>query len=305
MKSLVIIMVCILLSEVEQRVIQQDLPEEEPPRPKHRSVYRGHSPKDKMKIARSIAAWSPEHRNNVWELSGHYEGDIVLHNFARNGVINKSERWPKGVIPYYIIEDDFADDEKDTILAAMNVFNKNTCVKFRPYTDDDPDFITIQSKDPGCYSFVGHLDRGQVVNFHKKCMMHGTLVHEFLHVLGFYHQHSAQERDDYIKINWENIKEGKENQFGKLNSTNFGEPYDYNSVMHYSSYAFSKNFKHTIQPFEKDAEIGQRDGASKIDLNKVRKMYGCKKKAKHKPKDRPKKESKNKRHRRRKYIHPH
>ena len=29
-----------------------------------------------------------------------------------------------------------------------------------------------------------------------------------LHTLGFYHQHSATERDDYVTINWQNIERG-------------------------------------------------------------------------------------------------
>ncbi|XP_069704153.1 hatching enzyme 1.2-like [Periplaneta americana] len=289
MKALAITMVCIIFAEVEQHVIRQYLVEEEPPRPKHRLSYRGHSLRYKKKIARRIAAWSPQNRSNVWELSGHYEGDIIVPNFARNGVINESEKWPHGIIPYYI-KNSFTEEQKDKILKAMDVFNKHTCVQFRPYKKYDRDFIVIQSNDPGCYSYVGRLDKGQVVNFHEKCLLHGTLMHEFLHVLGFYHQHSATERDHYIKINWENIKEGRESQFTKVKSTSFGEPYDYKSVMHYSPFAFSKNMRRTIEPLEKGAQIGQREGISKIDLNKVIKMYGCKK-------------SRKNRFRRRKYVY--
>jgi hypothetical protein len=40
------------------------------------------------------------------------------------------------------------------------------------------------------------------------CVHHGIAVHELLHALGFYHQQSAYERDDFVKINWENIKLG-------------------------------------------------------------------------------------------------
>jgi hypothetical protein len=38
--------------------------------------------------------------------------------------------------------------------------------------------------------------------------MHGTVLHELLHALGFYHQQSATERDDYVIINWQNIQSG-------------------------------------------------------------------------------------------------
>lgn len=41
------------------------------------------------------------------------------------------------------------------------------------------------------------------------CFRNGTIVHEFLHAAGFYHQQSATERDDYVDIIWENIQPGK------------------------------------------------------------------------------------------------
>lgn len=41
------------------------------------------------------------------------------------------------------------------------------------------------------------------------CFRNGTIIHEFLHALGFYHQQSATERDDYVTIVWENIQAGQ------------------------------------------------------------------------------------------------
>ncbi|EYC16562.1 hypothetical protein Y032_0033g2721 [Ancylostoma ceylanicum] len=51
--------------------------------------------------------------------------------------------------------------------------------------------------------------------------------------------------------------------------------YDYGSVMHYASTAFSKNGKPTIEPRKKGIEIGQRVGFSDIDLYKINKLYNC------------------------------
>lgn len=63
--------------------------------------------------------------------------------------------------------------------------------------------------------------------------------------------HSVYNRDDFITIHWENIEAGKESQFKKYTiseETLFNTTYDYNSIMHYGAYFFSKNGKPTIVP---------------------------------------------------------
>lgn len=62
---------------------------------------------------------------------------------------------------------------------------------------------------------------------------------------------SAYDRDDYVKILWENITPGTEHNFNKYGSsmiTYFNTSYDYLSVMHYPAYGFSNNGKPTIVP---------------------------------------------------------
>lgn len=76
-------------------------------------------------------------------------------------------------------------------------------------------------------------------------------MHELLHALGFYHQQSATKRDEYIRINWKNILPGYEHNFNKYARTyisDYGTEYDYQSVMHYSAKAFSRNGENTIEP---------------------------------------------------------
>lgn len=151
----------------------------------------------------------------------------------KNGLIKTAFRWPGGVVPYYIKEEDFGNlsyinkacsiklikeshliivDEEDieVIKNAIEDYHENTCIRFRPYKKSDNDYITIEAKSSGCWSLVGRHDHGQVVNLQNPgCVQHGVIIHELMHALGFYHQQSAADRDEWVAINWENIKPGK------------------------------------------------------------------------------------------------
>lgn len=134
----------------------------------------------------------------------------------------------------------------------MDEYHNRTCIRFRPYQNTDDSWIQFNSDESGCWSSVGKKNDGQVVNLNSPgCVRHGVVVHELMHALGFYHQQSAADRDEYVQINWENIKPGREHNFNKYDKdrvTDFNVTYDYDSVMHYSGKAFSKNGEKTIEP---------------------------------------------------------
>lgn len=69
--------------------------------------------------------------------------------------------------------------------------------------------------------------------------------------LGFLHMHSAPQRDDYVKIVYENIAKINHPNFERYNASEsermayFAE-YDYLSILHYDRLAFSQNNWNTI-----------------------------------------------------------
>ncbi|KAK2583322.1 hypothetical protein KPH14_009324 [Odynerus spinipes] len=236
---------------------------------------------DHEEIARRINSWKPEDPQNIWELSGLYQGDIMLSPDGqaghRNGLLDTATRWPNGIVPYYIEEDDFDRSDIEVIKGGIKEYHNRTCLRFRPYNESDTDYVRIQGKSSGCWSMVGRHGKGQVLNLQVDgCVRHGVVVHELMHALGFYHQQSAANRDEWVVIHWDNIKPGKEHNFEKYDKdtvTDFGFPYDYSSVMHYSAHAFSANGEATIVPKVEDVTIGQRKGLSKTDVMKVQTMY--------------------------------
>ena len=77
----------------------------------------------------------------------------------------------------------------------------------------------------------------------KGCLSKSTIIHEFIHAIGFDHEQNRPDGDDYVKINWDNIKSGRKSQFDiAKGSKTFGTPYDGFSVMHYTAYHFTKYF---------------------------------------------------------------
>lgn len=173
----------------------------------------------------------------------------------------------------------------DYILRGMRTIEKESCVRFEEVKDPlETAYVLVQAGNNGCHSSVGYLNKVQSVTLQifpldEGCFRMGTIVHELLHSLGFYHEQSSWDRDDFVVVQEENIQEGKEHNFRKYTEkqvTDFGIGYDYGSVLHYSSLAFTKNGKPTIVPkFPTEERMGQRDGMSMKDILKLRMMYKC------------------------------
>ena len=67
----------------------------------------------------------------------------------------------------------------------------------------------------------------------------GTVAHELGHAVGFYHEQSRPDRDDYVMVHLENVISGYENNFNKFpvsHVTTGDVGYDVGSVMHFGPY---------------------------------------------------------------------
>ncbi|KAF4523390.1 hypothetical protein B566_EDAN013472 [Ephemera danica] len=143
----------------------------------------------------------------------------------------------------------WATTQRRMILNAMAAFQNTTCMRFRPYNSvSDRDFVSIESGKTGCWSNLGRIGGKQALNLQVPgCVTYiGTVIHELMHVAGFFHKQSRPDRNDFVTIHPENIENGMEFNFELVQSATFNIPYDYDSVMHYSGTAFSKNGLPTI-----------------------------------------------------------
>lgn len=203
------------------------------------------------------------------------EGDILIDTTVGkigSAIKDKSRLWPK-TIPY-AISFGFSPDEVKIIENALKDIEDKTCLNFVKHTNQR-DYINFFSGN-GCYSPVGKVGGKQSVSLGPGCIWHGIVIHETLHSLGFWHEQSRTDRDAYVTILWQNIWPGKEGNFQKYNTNNLNLPYDIFSIMHYESYAFSKNGKKTIIA-KSDPSILLKNSAFKefggLDVKKLNALY--------------------------------
>uniref|UniRef100_A0A914CAB5 Metalloendopeptidase n=1 Tax=Acrobeloides nanus TaxID=290746 RepID=A0A914CAB5_9BILA len=197
---------------------------------------------------------------------------------ARSSIRQSNRRWFNNEIPY-TLSSQYGSYSRSVIAKAMNEYHLKTCIKFIPRdANKHRDYVYIHPDD-GCYSLVGRVGGRQPLSLDSGCIQTGTIVHELMHTVGFFHEQSRYDRDDFIEIAWPNVMKGANDQFEKYGTNvidELREPYDYSSIMHYGPYAFSANGKRTILARKPGAQkMGQRVQFSEIDLKKINKLYHC------------------------------
>uniref|UniRef100_A0A8C2XUC1 Metalloendopeptidase n=1 Tax=Cyclopterus lumpus TaxID=8103 RepID=A0A8C2XUC1_CYCLU len=224
--------------------------------------------------------WDIFNINDVCNLHDPSPPFCFLHSHqksTRNSILGDQYRWPT-TIPYYL-EDSLEMNAKGVILKAFDQYRLKTCIDFTPWSGEE-NYISVY-KGSGCFSSVGNQHVGkQRLSIGSNCDRLGTVEHEFLHALGFWHEQSRADRDDYVNIVWDHIQPDKKHNFKTYDDTlssALGVPYDYGSVMHYSKTSFNVGSEPSIVPripHFMDV-IGQRMGFSASDLTKVNRLYRC------------------------------
>ena len=186
---------------------------------------------------------------------------------------NNRNRWPNCLVPYQI---DSKLPRQNRIHDAMKHWTQKTGIKFTVRTTQS-DYLYFNDKG-GCWSYIGRRGGKQDVSIAGGCST-GNTIHEIGHAIGLYHEQSRRDRNSHVKINYQNIQSGRQNNFNQYLSgagMDVG-PYDYCSIMHYPAKAFSKNGLPTIEPLRtvSGCTLGQRSGLSAKDVAAVKKIYKC------------------------------
>lgn len=216
------------------------------------------------------------------------QGDGAMTRTKRNAVKERKLLWTSRVIPYYVPP--HMSHINSNLMETINNIQKVSCLRFvrLPHAGQG-NYIEFDNTD-GCSSRVGiryAKAARQIVSIGQGCNHVGTITHELMHALGFFHEQSRDDRDRFVEVKWENILDGFADQFDKYSyktiDMNVGKNYDFLSIMHYDRRAFTKNGKETIVRIDnQDREFGMPDlkSLSPMDILELNALYDCKTKYK-------------------------
>ncbi|CAL1266939.1 unnamed protein product [Larinioides sclopetarius] len=214
----------------------------------------------------------------------YFGGDMILPdgwNQTDAGVRDPRYRWQgypgRGVVPYVI--DRSVSHYYDKIMAGMEQYHRYTCIRFVPRTNER-DYVHIFYGN-GCWSAIGRNGGMQQLSLGDGCGYVGLAVHELGHAIGLIHEHQRSDRDNYITVYKNNVVPDQLHNFNKVYPQNeiLYTRYDYNSIMHYGNFAFSrapnqwptmvaKNGQRLYEPYEKP-------GFDQSDIYNINKLYQC------------------------------
>ncbi|MBI2522510.1 MAG: M12 family metallopeptidase [Bdellovibrio sp.] len=202
------------------------------------------------------------------------EGDILVQPALKKGTkatARRSGRWHNGIVPYLIDE---SIPDRARVEAAIAYFNGQTSIRMVPRTTESDYVYFKENGTSDCSSFVGRMGGKQNINVPAWCGT-GSLIHEILHALGYYHEQSRPDRRKWIKVKWCNIQlKAWFNFFAAPFARKYGS-FDFDSIMLYPSYnSFARDpDKPTMTKRDGSTFQAQRRGLSRGDFEALKQMY--------------------------------
>ena len=221
-------------------------------------------------------------------ITGKHEGSRQIRS-AQDPANIYNWRTERGRVPYSMSRS-VSSRDRALVRSAMNTIESHTCFRFIDRGNSAPahSFKFSTGGSGSCkqeswstgkvsYPFVGYVaDYGQRIVFrssyevadHPDCRQQNEpkLLHELMHVLGLIHTQKRKDRDQYIQVHRNNIR--NYSQYEKCeNCDDHGVPYDCSSIMHYGHQTSSNGNGPTMTSKSSGCVISEQAGPKQATAN--------------------------------------
>lgn len=218
-----------------------------------------------------------------------FQGDVRINKKdvdELRGAVRTDRKWSNNTV-HYQMSNFPSNAEKLIIYKAIEEIENKTYLNFIPKVSNDgiESYLNISyTKENLGYAysdFIGRKNKGvnNIViprDMQLSSSGLGVAIHEICHALGMYHEQSRGDRDEYINVDFSNAKDPAQFKTYKeknLDGKDIG-PFDFNSIMLYSSFDGAKNSFHPVMT-KKDGSYfwAQRDSLSQYDIQSLIHLY--------------------------------
>jgi uncharacterized protein (TIGR03437 family) len=178
--------------------------------------------------------------------------------------------WPNNTI-HYVIDPSYPNPA--LIQAAIDHWMTKTQLKLVPRVAE-ADYVRFQPASGTCNSLLGRAGGVQAINLDPTGCPVGSIIHEIGHAFGLLHEQSRADRNTFLTMVYENIDSTYYSQFAQARASRDLGYYDYGSIMHYGTIAFSLEDKIVEESVPPGIPLGQRVGLSPADIDQISRTYG-------------------------------